>query len=427
VSCPSASFCAVFGGGAVYTSSIPTAGAKAWDATQLDSPLVAVQGDCLLSGLCVAINSSSEVLSTTDPTGGASAWTVAAIAGGAGLTPVSCPSVALCVAASQSGDLLTSTDPTAGAHAWSNTVPRTPLVSCGPHGEQCQAQLAGVSCPTASFCAAIDGAGDVLTSENPTGGAASWTATDIDTPNTSAGEQLSGISCPSQQLCVAIDPAGRIVTSTDPAATPSQWARSTIDPHNFLDGVSCPTTTFCATVDQQGDVLTSQDPGAGAHAWTRTSLGPGELAAVDCPSARFCVAADYGGDVVIGTPPPTRARTIAMLHGHLAPPDRPATIASILRNGDYSSPFQAISAGRLTITWYQPAERRRHTNGPDRSRIAAAGVTRLNHPGSTRITVKLTRQGKALLRQTNRVSLIARGVFVAPQARAVTVTQKFTL
>ena len=40
--------------------------------------------------------------------------------------------------------------------------------------------LYGVSCPSSGLCVAVDRAGNVVTSTNPTGGAAAWTVTDVD-------------------------------------------------------------------------------------------------------------------------------------------------------------------------------------------------------------------------------------------------------
>jgi hypothetical protein len=65
--------------------------------------------------------------------------------------------------------------------------------------------LNGVSCPTVSFCVAVDGVGNVLTSTQPTGGAAAWSAVNVDT---SSG--LTAVSCASPSLCVAVDNAGDV-------------------------------------------------------------------------------------------------------------------------------------------------------------------------------------------------------------------------
>src|ERR1019366_9950291 len=60
--------------------------------------------------------------------------------------------------------------------------------------------LGGPSCPSSGLCVAVDNRGNLVTSSNPTGGAAAWTVTDVDGSN-----GLDGVSCPSSGLCVAVD------------------------------------------------------------------------------------------------------------------------------------------------------------------------------------------------------------------------------
>ena len=65
----------------------------------------------------------------------------------------------------------------------------------------------GPSCPSSGLCVAVDNRGNLVTSSNPTGGAAAWTVTDVDGSN-----GLDGVSCPSSGLCVAVDQSGDVVT-----------------------------------------------------------------------------------------------------------------------------------------------------------------------------------------------------------------------
>jgi hypothetical protein len=71
--------------------------------------------------------------------------------------------------------------------------------------------LTGMSCLSVSFCVAIDNAGSVLTTTNPTGGRGAWTITGL------AGGPQYGISCPTVNLCVATG-GNDIYTSTNPTA-----------------------------------------------------------------------------------------------------------------------------------------------------------------------------------------------------------------
>src|SRR4051794_15677692 len=71
---------------------------------------------------------------------------------------------------------------------------------------------------------------------------------------------LLGMSCPSASLCVAVDNAGRIVSSTDPTGGAGAWTLAYAIEAVSLYGVSCPSTSLCVAVASSGDVLTSTDP-----------------------------------------------------------------------------------------------------------------------------------------------------------------------
>ena len=61
-----------------------------------------------------------------------------------------------------------------------------------------------------------------------------------------SGTQLNGVSCPTSSFCVAVDNNGQGFTYTGSA---TNWARTTIDPNqDELNSVSCPSTTFCVAV-----------------------------------------------------------------------------------------------------------------------------------------------------------------------------------
>src|SRR5581483_6109801 len=100
-----------------------------------------------------------------------------------------------------------------------------------------------------SFCAAVDGEGQVLTTTNPSGGDGAWAIAPIDgqlTDPRSLGELVTAISCPSASLCVAVDNIGNVITSTNPTGGASAWTVTSVDSPNALLAVSCPaSTTFC--------------------------------------------------------------------------------------------------------------------------------------------------------------------------------------
>ncbi len=210
------------------------------------------------------------------------------------ITGVSCPSTGLCVAVDGAGDVLNTTDPTGGAGAWVTA----PSVAEG---------FDGVSCPSTGLCVAVGG-GDVATSTDPTGGTGAWTVASLipaasQIPN--KPNRLDAVSCPSARLCVTTDEAGNVWTSTDPTEGASAWTKANVDgPEKILSGVSCPTESLCVAVDRGGgDVLTSTNPTGGAGAWTVTEVDKHTLFDVSCSSETLCVATDSGGNVLTSTDP----------------------------------------------------------------------------------------------------------------------------
>jgi hypothetical protein len=151
VSCPSSSFCAAIevADGKVFTSTSPAGAASTWTPTELEGASYLDSISCASATLCVTGGQSNEY-ATNEPTGGASKWTKEAIGW---ITDASCPSESLCVDSGYFGEIFTSASPTEGVSAWSST-----------HVDFYERGMQSVSCPTTSFCAAVDGYGaDVIT------------------------------------------------------------------------------------------------------------------------------------------------------------------------------------------------------------------------------------------------------------------------
>jgi hypothetical protein len=200
--------------------------------------------------------------------------------------------------------------PGAAAATWSTT--QLP----GPFGELF---LLGVSCPTASFCAASGTQNLIATSTDPTGGPGAWNALYVgegryESTNgipVISNRQIQGISCPSSRLCVAVTTLGQIYTSTDPTGPASAWNVAELKPTGaniHLYGVSCPSESFCVAVSgrrtNQGKILTSADPTGGVGAWQEADLGEAfDFRAVSCSSTSFCVAAGANGELVASRSP----------------------------------------------------------------------------------------------------------------------------
>lgn len=324
ISCPSALLCVAVGElDTIVSSTNPTGSDSAW---HLAKPMGEANSDChehwvppclspqdrRIRGiscpsaqLCVAVTGEGYVYSSTNPAGSGDDWRVADIDGSSRdthLLGVSCPTASLCVAVSgeryTAGKVLTSTDPTGGAAAWTVTQLDESL------------DLRGVSCGTPTLCVTVARQGRMLVSTNPTGGASAWT--ELGTPG--GPGDLQGVSCAAAVLCVAGNAGGNLLTSSNPTVA-SSWREADGGSSVQVTGVSCLSSRQCAAVDNNGDVITSADPTAGNGSWSRTKLIPftqpaseqeeplNGLFGVSCVSTSFCALAGADGQIFTSTNP----------------------------------------------------------------------------------------------------------------------------
>lgn len=130
------------------------------------------------------------------------------------------------------------------------------------------------------------------------------------------------------------------------------------------------------------------------------------------------------GSSATGQPSPSQIK--ALLSAKLVPNGKTATIGALLFHGGYSFRWSVPSAGRLMILWYQVA------SGAQLSRkripIVVATVSRsFSRSGTVKLRIRLTPEGRHLLKSTRRMKLTAKGSF-APAGEPVTIVLKnFTL
>lgn len=214
---------------------------------------------------------AGRIASTVRPTAADPAWRLTPVAGR--WLDVSCPSERLCVAGGASGRLAFSTDPGGGAPTWATSV------GGGGH-------VTSLSCPIASFCMAVTGLGNSLSSTAPTS-PGSWSEPTAIAP----GAVPVAVSCPSVGLCAVADQNGTVLTTTNPTTSAPRWTATAISPAGALD-VVCPTTGLCVATDALGNVHLSANPTAAAPTWTQAGRAFGRLS---CPSTAFCAAAALDG------------------------------------------------------------------------------------------------------------------------------------
>lgn len=248
---------------------------------------------CPSSSLCVAVDTngtSGHILTSTTPADGTASWPVADMGEFQYPRAVSCPSPSFCAVADDRGNVLIATEPTGEIAAWMKVPLDTEAVE-----HETSFGFVDVSCPSASFCAAIDSIGNVFTSTDPTGGPEAWTKTEL------GDSKLDAISCASVSLCVITDWEGNIVTSSEPTGEPTAWHSTAIDASG-LGGVSCPSTSRCLIGGFFGDMFTSANPTGGTGEWWRLwgVDGSAYLLSVSCPTTTFCVSVDsYDGHAVV--------------------------------------------------------------------------------------------------------------------------------
>jgi hypothetical protein len=157
---------------------------------------------------------------------------------------------------------------------WSTPIPIDPL----------QAGLKPVSCPSASFCAAVDANGNVLTFNGT-----SWSAPKVIDPS----GVLTSVSCPSASFCAAVAEAGQVSTFNG-----ASWsAPELVNPNGFLLSVSCPSVSFCVAVGGLSAVEFNGSTWSTPQIIDSSPDNTVGLRSVSCASSSFCAAVDgtYNG------------------------------------------------------------------------------------------------------------------------------------
>jgi hypothetical protein len=259
----------------------------------------------------VAVDGAGNALVSTDPARGAGTWRTTNIDGTTNLSGVSCPSRSLCVAVG-GRDVAVSTDPTSGVWNVLLGADRTVGPECGKYapGEGCSASLTGISCASASFCAATDSWGQVISSTNPNGGLNAWSR-----GGRAEGPDLSDLSCRTESACFGVcsvgfgllgqDCPGSAYGAGDVVAwRPGSSSISSTIASRPLAAIWCQARSSCFASDSSGRMVASTSPGDGAP-WSTVLAGASSshrydpIDDVSCPSSSSCVAIDNDANVSV--------------------------------------------------------------------------------------------------------------------------------
>jgi hypothetical protein len=318
LSCPSPSFClAVDGAGRAVTTTRPTAGASAWSTSTINPGLTIGGVSCPSPHFCAAMGSGDFVATSSNPAGGSQAWKLKNLRLSSYnpdldsyqsdiLTSISCASRSLCVAtrySAASTNLEVSRNPGAGgASTWVAEAVGQPNYDF----------FDDVSCPSTRLCVAAGAQGGTVAVSTDDGGGFQLTRVEPPRYRNSSGliPSLDGVSCPTRSFCAAVDVSGGVITTNRPAGGSRAWSRRTqIDLGRSLWAVSCASKSLCAVIDLHGRVLVSDDPTGGARTWKVTRIDrtkalsnsfSGVLTGISCSSTRLCVASDQVGNVIVG-------------------------------------------------------------------------------------------------------------------------------
>ncbi len=147
-----------------------------------------------------------------------------------------------------------------------------------------------ISCPTSSFCMAVDSGADASIYNGQV-----WTAPQKIASVANGSPALDSVSCVSEHFCIAAGYRDAVIYDNGTWSEPQ-----TIDPSNpwaYLK-VSCASETFCTAVDLSGFAWTytgtwssSEDVDKGPYV-AENAEG---FNAVSCPTTTFCVAVDSQG------------------------------------------------------------------------------------------------------------------------------------
>ncbi|MFZ0088377.1 MAG: hypothetical protein WAL63_02645 [Solirubrobacteraceae bacterium] len=123
--------------------------------------------------------------------------------------------------------MATSTHPAGGAVTWA-AQPVVLVQQCDHYGNLCQPGLVSLSCPSASWCIAIDRLGNGYVSSDPEGGATTWQSDDrYYEPSSPA---TTSLACPTSAFCLTTANYDEHVYITGAAITTPGDASSVPDP-----------------------------------------------------------------------------------------------------------------------------------------------------------------------------------------------------
>src|SRR4029077_12167975 len=92
------------------------------------------------------------------------------------------------------------------------------------------------------------------------------------------------------------------------------------------------------------------------------------------------------------------------------PTGKAPTLAGLLKTGTWSISFNATTAGKLVVSWYE-TPKGAHRSAKAAPVLVATGSDTVTGSETEKIAIRLTRRGKELLKQARRLKLTAKATF----------------
>ena len=312
--------------------------------------------------------------------------------------------------------------------------------------------LNGISCRSAGDCAAVGvkavGVNGTVYSQAVTVTVTNGSPGSPQTvPNTAQNSILSSVACPAGASgCVAVgvsytNPngpgAGMIVPISGGVPSSPRPAPGI----NSLTTVVCSSATNCVAGGDRTGGAGGATTGVTAPVTIDGLPGPAQdhvateqVKTLACADASHCVytgstgytASGGGTGLILSVGDAAEPSAGAALSGSLKASGPAASISAILRNGGFPAAVTAPAAGSVTITWYYLPAGARLARAV-RPVVVARGSKIFAAPGQAKLKLRLTAQGRKLLKHAKRVKLTAVGAFVPKHGKKASQRKSITL
>lgn len=214
--------------------------------------------------------------------------------------------------------------------------------------------------------------------------------------------------------------------NNEPTSYSEQWQRCDSAGNNCQDIAGATAQSYNLTAADVGSTLRVQETAS-------NSEGPSTTSETSEPTAVVQAASAGGGNSRGGTTTSSgdgstgsstsssststtasisSAQVAALLGKELMPTGKAATIPALLRAGGLTMSFKALEAGTLSVQWYEvPSGATLATHSKAKAVLIASGQVSFTGAGIGKIKIRLSAQGKKLLRHGKTVKVEAKGVF----------------